>query len=117
MDDKITVIEGPTPMFEPIPDSWALSLTESPFSSDTVLTHLRTFNGEELVERCHRAWHDKSVMVLEYRNELGLEQHAPILAARSMRTDEGQVLVLWIRREVEENLVDQDEDDSDNMLE
>lgn len=117
MDDKITIIEGPTPTFESVQGTWALSLNESPLLYDTVLTHLRTFNGEELVERCHRAWRDKSAMVLEYRNEIGLEQRAPILAARSLRSEDGQVLVLWIRREMEENVVDQDEEDSDNMVE
>ena len=117
MDEKITIIEGPPPTFEPVQDGWALSLSETPFLYDTVVTHLRTFNGDALVERCHRAWHDQSNCFLEYRNEIGLEQKAPILAARSMKTEEGQVLLLWVRREMQERLVDQnDEEDSDSSL-
>ncbi len=30
MDDKITIIEGPTPEFEAIQDGWALGINEKP---------------------------------------------------------------------------------------
>ncbi len=32
---------------------------------------------------------------------MGLENKAPILAARSLEIDEGQVLVLWVRLEID----------------
>ncbi|NOY98229.1 MAG: hypothetical protein GXP40_03355 [Chloroflexi bacterium] len=96
MDNKITIIEGPPPVFEPIQDGWALGLNEGPNLLVTALTRLRTFNGPELVERCYRAWHDKTPIHLHYRNDMGLEQQAPILAARSVDTDDGHVLLLWI---------------------
>ena len=32
MDDKITIIEGPPPVFEPVQDGWALGLGEGPLS-------------------------------------------------------------------------------------
>jgi len=97
MDDKITIIEGPPPIFEPVNDAWALGLTESPLNSDLTITRLRTYNGAELVERCHRAWDKKGFCWLHYRNEMGLEEQAPILAARAVDTNDGQVLFLWVR--------------------
>jgi hypothetical protein len=102
MDDKITIIEGPTPTFEEINDGWALGLNESPVLYDLVMTRVRTFNGQSLVERCHRAWNDRSNIFLHYRNELGLEEKAPIMAARSVDTQDGSVLLLWVRLEFEE---------------
>ena len=96
MDDKITIIEGPPPIFEAVQDGWALSLGEGPHLPLTVLTRLRTFNGPALVERCYRAWHNKSNIRLHYRNDLGLEEHAPIIAARSVNTPDGHVLLLWV---------------------
>jgi len=97
MENKITIIEGPTPVFEDIADGWAVGLNESPILYDTTFTQVRTFNGPALVERCHRVWKKKATMYLHYRNESGLEETAPIVAARSVTTDEGQVLLLWLR--------------------
>lgn len=96
MDDRITIIEGPPPVFEPVSDAWAMSLSESPHMPLTVLTRLRTFNGPALVERCYRRWKANLPIYLYYRNDLGLEEKAPILAARSVDTPEGQVLLLWV---------------------
>lgn len=97
MDDKITIIEGPPPVFERVDDGWALGLNESPAFYDMALTRLRTFNGPALVERCHRAWTRNEPIYLHYRNELGLENKVPILAARASEVVDGQVLFLWIR--------------------
>ena len=97
MEDKITIIEGPPPTFEPVSDGWAIGLNESPFLYDSMVTRLRTFNGPALVERCYRAWHSKSNIYLHYRNEMGLEEQAPITAARSLETDDGGLIILWVR--------------------
>jgi len=97
MDDKITIIEGPPPTFESVTDGWVLGLSESPNLNEIVVTRLRTFNGPELVERCHRAWRHQQPISLEYRTEEGLQEQAPIVAARYIDTDEGHLLVLWIR--------------------
>lgn len=96
MDDRITIIEGPPPVFEAAQDGWALSLNESPHISVPAMTHLRTFNGAKLVERCYRAWHAGMPIHLYYRDEIGIEQRAPILAARNVKTSEGDVLLLWV---------------------
>jgi len=99
MDDKITIIEGPPPTFDPVGDGWALGLNESPALYYVVLTRLRTYNGEALVERCSRAWRHNHTMHLEYRGIDGLENKAPILAARTLKGHEGQLLYLWVRLE------------------
>ena len=114
MDDKITIIEGPTPIFEAVNDAWAMGLNEGPSFSIPLLTRLRTYNGPALVERCYRAWHNKSDIHLHYRNELGLEQMAPILAARNVETVDGHVLLLWIYLESDKVEIEYDsgEDDS-----
>lgn len=114
MDDKITIIEGPTPTFEAIDDGWALGLNEGPFLYDLALTRLRTFNGPALVERCHRAWKDQSAMYLHFRNEIGLEEKVPIMAARSVETNDGNVLLLWLRLEPQESEAEIDLDDEDD---
>lgn len=117
-DEKITIIEGPPPTFEPINDGWALGLNEGPYLAEIALTRLRTFNGPSLVERCYRAWHQKKNIQLEYRSSDGLEETAPIVAARYLETDDGQVLLLWVRLtgdEVELELgYDDDMDDEDD---
>lgn len=102
MDEKITIIEGPPPTFESVNDGWVTGLLESPTIADIVITRLRTFNGHELVERCHRAWRNQGTIHLEYRSSDGLNQSAPIMAARTMEIDEGQLLILWIRLENDE---------------
>jgi hypothetical protein len=114
MDDKITIIEGPPPVFEQVQDGWALSLNEGPSLSVTALTRLRTFNGPALVERCYRAWHKNASIHLLYRNEVGVEQTAPILAARNVDTDDGQVLLLWVYLDSEKVEYEIDSGDDDN---
>lgn len=113
MEDQITIIEGPPPVFEHADESWAQSLNESPDLYGIALTRLRTFNGPALVERCHRAWSKQRSIFLHYRNTLGLEEKVPILAARTMELDAGQVLFLWIRRPYD---LDDEEFDDDDLL-
>jgi len=98
MENKITIIEGPTPVFEDISDGWALGLNESPLLYDTIFTQVRTLNGPALVERCHKAWKSNSSIYLHYKDQMGIEEKAPIVAVRSVSTDEGQLLLLWVRQ-------------------
>lgn len=97
MDDKITIIEGPPPTFEAVHEGWVLGLSEGPLLTDMAVTRLRTFNGPALVERCYRAWRNQQSIQLEYRSSDGLEHQAPIVAARYVETDDGHLLVLWLR--------------------
>jgi len=97
MEEKITIIEGPTPTFETIPDLWVHGLTEGMTQTDIVVTHLRTFNGSALVERCYQAWQSQKNIKLEYRTQEGLPSEVPIVAARNVITEEGDMLMLWLR--------------------
>lgn len=112
MDDKITIIEGPPPTFETVGDGWVLGLNEGPSLYQIALTRLRTFNGPALIERCNKAWRRQNTINLEYRSLDGLESYAPILAARAMQLDEGQMLLLWVRQEVDIADLDDPDDDS-----
>jgi hypothetical protein len=94
-------------------------LNESPVLSEIAVTRLRTFNGPALVERCHRAWRKQEPIHLEYRSSDGMPASAPIIAARYLETDEGQLLVLWVRlhqdeTELEIDFDDDDDDDADD---
>ena len=115
MDDQISIIEGPPPTFERIEAGWVMGLSESANQYELAITHLRTFNGPALVERCHRAWRKQSTMYLNYRNQMGLEERAPIFAARNVETPDGHMLLLWVRRDPEEveeeDSADIDDDD------
>lgn len=97
MDDKITIIEGPPPTFEAIQEDWALGLSESSELGHVVSTKVRTFNGPALVERCHRAFRNHQSIHLVFRTSEGFESQAPILAARSVEAEDGQMLLLWLR--------------------
>jgi len=97
MEDKITIIEGPPPTFESVNEEWILGLTDGPHLMDLAMTRLRTFNGPALVERCHRAWRNNESISLEYRTPEGLNQETQIVAARTMKVEEGDMLVLWVK--------------------
>ena len=115
MDDKITIIEGPPPIFEAVNDGWALGLHEGSNLSVPALTRLRTFNGPALVERCYRAWKARAPIQLHYRTEAGVEQTAPIFAARNVSTPDGHVLMLWVHLDHDkvEYEFDKGDDESD----
>jgi len=97
MDEKITIIEGPSPVFEVTPDIWLHGLVEGAHQAEVVATRLRTFNGSELVDRCQRAWQEQGTINLEYKTMDGLLSEVPIVAARNLDTEDGDVLMLWVR--------------------
>lgn len=110
MDDKITIIEGPTPTFDEAQDAWAMGIYEGPAQYSMAITRLRTYNGPALVERCYRAWKESGSISLEYRDSLGLTQQKPILAVRSVATEEGQVLLVWLRIDPEDEAMESQND-------
>ena len=77
MDDKITIIEGPTPQFMHVDEDWARGIFEGPSKYKYSFTNLRTFNGQALIERCYRTWRTKGMMYLEYRDDMGLTLRSP----------------------------------------
>jgi len=104
MEDKITIIEGPTPQFIHVDEDWARGIVEGPVRYGFSLTNVRTYNGQALVERCYRTWRQRGIMYLEYRDTMGMTLQTPILAARAMETPDGQVLQLWLRMEETEEI-------------
>jgi len=117
-DRKITIIEGPTPTFEVVYDNWANGIVDGANLASVAVTRLRTANGHSLVERCYRAWNQKDPIHLEFRGNDGLTQEVPIVAARATETDEGDMLLLWVRLSEQDLVVDfvfeDDEDDLDD---
>jgi len=118
MDNKITIIEGPTPNFDSVEtdfimgiNGWTAGLSEGPYLYDTARTTLRTFNGEALLERCHKAWEHKTTMYLEYRDTIGMKKEVPIVAARTVDSEGGNLLILWVR--VDPELEDEEDIDGD----
>ena len=110
MENRITIIEGPTPNFESVEtdfilgvNGWTAGLNEGPYLYDTARTTLRTFNGQALLERCHKAWAKNLTMYLEYRDTIGLKKEVPIVAARAIDSENGDMLVLWVRQDPEED--------------
>lgn len=116
MDDKITIIEGPPPTFEDVHEGWPLGLNESPTLHKLALTRLRTFNGPSLVERCYRAWRKQQTIQLEFRAADGLIHKTPIVASRTLESDDGQMILLWVRLTEQEALLElgSDDDQADN---
>jgi hypothetical protein len=96
-DEKITIIEGPPPVFEQAFESWLPALAEGPTLPRLALTRLRAANGPSLVERCWKAWANHQSINLEYRDDEGLTQQAEILAVRYTEVPEGHVLLLYVR--------------------
>lgn len=97
MEEKITVIEGPTPVFTITPGIWTYGLIEGDRHAEVVATRLRTFDGQALIDRCHHAWDNQKMIYLEFRTPDGLIDEVPILAARALETNEGEILLLWVR--------------------
>jgi hypothetical protein len=108
---KITIIEGPPPTFELAAETWPYGLVESATPFQVAVCRLRTANGPGLVERCYRAWRDRQPITLEYRTEDGLTQDAPIIAARWIEAEEGQMLVLWVQLDPAETEIEFEVDD------
>lgn len=118
MSEKITIIEGPTPVFQEVRGFWSYSLIESYIQQDTIFTELRAFDGFALVERCQRAWSNQEPVQLEYRSEEGLPAELPIVAAYCNETDEGDIVKLWLRLESEDPEIkfEYDDDDFDELF-
>lgn len=122
MDNRITIIEGPTPDFNLIEDpqeegsasAWTVGVLEGPLLYRIATTNVRSFDSQALLERCTRAWKQNQTMILEYRDEIGLRKEAQIIAAQALTVEEGDVLQLWVRRDLEESQLSDDSSESDD---
>ncbi|RMG95439.1 MAG: hypothetical protein D6706_12050 [Chloroflexi bacterium] len=114
----ITIIEGPTPAFQPTPQRWAQSICEGPEDRIIAYCELRTNNGEDILERCQHAWQEGRTVMLDFPDELRMRQHVNVVAMRLREVEEGQVLSLWVALEmavmVEEDDADEEDFDEDD---
>lgn len=115
--ELITIIEGPTPEFMPHPQVWAQSIFEGPDETDIALCQLRTGNGEDIMERCGRAWQEGRPVRLDYPDDLRLRQQTDVVALRLTRIDEGELLLLWVAMPWEDTAEasEGEDDDFDDM--
>ncbi len=125
MENKITIIEGPTPTFELVNEGWISGINEGFGLSEVAKTTLRAKNASALVERCYKAWREKNPCFLEFKTEDGLTREVPIVAARSSVVEEGDLLYLWVRFPADEielayayedDLLDEDDDEEGDIL-
>ena len=105
--ELITIIEGPTPEFQPAPHRWLQSMHEGPIDQMVALCQLRTNNGLDIMERCQQAWSEFRLVKLDFPDELRMRQQVDVISMRLDKTDEGDVLLLWIAEPVD--LIEEEE--------
>jgi len=110
--ELITIIEGPTPDFQPSSQRWLQSIHEGPDDQVTVLCQLRTMTGKDILERCQRAWSEGRLVKLDFPDRLRLRQQVDVVAMRLQEKEEGMMLLLWVSLppELEEEALDEDDD-------
>ena len=90
--EYITILEGPTPDFQPTPSLWMHSVFEGPVGVAVAQCELRTMNGEDIRDRCRNAWREGRPVRLDFPDEMRLRE-----------VDEGTVLTLWVQWPLEED--------------
>lgn len=113
--ELITIIEGPTPEFHPTSHYWLQSIQEGPDDRAVALCQLRTFKGQDIMDRCLEAWREGRPVKLDYPDEMRMRQQADVIAMRLQQLEEGPLLNVWISLEfdIEDFFDDEDFDDED----
>lgn len=106
--ELIEVLEGPTPDFQPAPYLSLQMVYEGPTDAEAAFCELRTANGEDIMERCRRAWRELRPVKLDFPDELRMRQQVDVVAARLRHVPEGTVLMLWVSWPLDE---DEEEDE------
>ena len=109
--EYITIIEGPTPEFHQTADFSIHSILEGPVDAINTFTEMRTGNGEDIRERCQRAWKEGRPVKLDFPDGMGLRKEVDVVGMRLKEVDEGTVLQLWVRQEMDYVNPEDDEDD------
>ncbi len=91
-----SIIEGPTPEFQPTPQRWLQSIHEGPGDKAVAMCRLRTASGEDIMERCHLAWDEGRPVKLDYPDEMRMRQQADVVAMRLTDVAEGKMLLLGV---------------------
>jgi len=114
--ELITIIEGPTPEFRPTPVDWVQSVLEGPTDRLVAVCHLRTGNGEDIMERCRNAWQDGRPVRLDFPDEMRMRQQVDVVSIRLEQMEEGPALMLWVALplDVIEEMEDMDDNDEDD---
>jgi hypothetical protein len=112
--ELISIIEGPTPEFQPTPQRWLQSIHEGPDDKAVAMCRLRTMNGEDIMERCYQAWDEGRAVKLDYPDEMRMRQQADVVAMRLTDVDEGKMLLLWVSLDYEVEIEEVDDDDMDD---
>lgn len=113
--EKITILEGPTPDFEPDIQLWNWGLYQTLQPSAVATCRLRTANGEGIRARCKAAWKEGRRVVLDYPDDMRLRCEIDVVALRLEKIEEGTVLHLWVNQLVDElENVAEDGDSADN---
>ena len=115
--ELITIIEGPTPDFQPSPQAWLQSIYEGPEDKVIAVCQLRTMNGEGIQARSQRAWGEGRPVRLDYPDELRMRRQVDVVALRLQEIDEGPLLQIWVSLPLElveegEEGFDEGDDDS-----
>ena len=108
--ELITIIEGPPPDIHLSNEIWSTSLCEGRAPRSMGVCQMRTFNGTAMIERCTSAWHEGRPVRLDFPQRDGLRKQVDVLAARTDRAPEGDLLFLWIVAPLGEEIVSESED-------
>ncbi len=111
--ELISIIEGPTPEFQPTPQRWLQSIHEGPEDRAIAMCQLRTMSGEAIMERCYHAWDEGRPVKLDYPDEMRMRQQADVVAMRLTEVDEGKMLFLYVSLNYEIAYEEVDDDDDD----
>lgn len=95
--ELITIVEGPPPEFKTVDDGWMYSLLESSHPYFISLCQVRSLKGQQLLERCQRAWSAQRPIRLDFPTLTGFRKQLEIIAARYEPLPEGDLLNLWVR--------------------
>ena len=94
--ELISIIEGPTPEFQPTPQRWLQSIHEGPDDRAVAICQLRTGNGSDILERCQNAWRENRPVKLDFPDAVRARQQVDVVAMRLGEVEAGQVLLLWV---------------------
>jgi hypothetical protein len=73
---------------------------------------MRTFNAQNLMDRCQRAWREGRSVHLDFPQMDGLRQEVEVLAAKPGHVEEGDLISLWVAVPHEAAILEEDEDEA-----
>src|SRR5512139_834775 len=110
--EMITIIEGPPPEFMLAQDAWSTSVWEGQMPRAVGVCQMRTFNAQNLMDRCQRAWKEGRPVHLDFPQMDGLRQEVEVLAAKPGHVEEGDLIYLWVAVPREAAIIEEDEGDA-----